>query len=173
MAIAAHSAFNHLAGEPLIAMLAASVLLPLTILAVFSKGGVTAHSWLAHDHDAHAGMLADIRAGRFGDTEDGRAIAALAGRFPPRIAAEVQAWIELKLALVLRAEELLLANERGEHVDVGETERAEFERLDALGRDLGRAARHAIEPHLRFTRSDLYELHMLRHRVGAAHRKAA
>jgi hypothetical protein len=173
VAIVAHSAFNHLAGEPLIAMLAASVLLPLTVLAVFSKGGVTAHSWLAHDHDSHAEMLADIRAGRFAETADGRAIAALASRFPPRIAAEVQAWIELRLALVLRAEELLLANERGEHIDVGVTEAAEFERLDALGRDIGRAARHAIEPHLRFTRSDLYELHMLRHRVGAAHRKAA
>ena len=29
----------------------ALVLIPLTLLAVFSKGGATAHDWLEHDHD--------------------------------------------------------------------------------------------------------------------------
>jgi hypothetical protein len=51
-------------------------------------------------------------------------------------------------------------------MEVGEPERAMFQRLDALGRKMGHAARHAIQPHLRFSRSDLYEVHMLRHRVG-------
>lgn len=166
VAVAVHSAFNHLPGNPLLAMLASMLVIPLTILAVFSKGGVTAHDWLEHDHDGHAQMLADIRDGRFAETHDGRALAAMAKRFPPRIASEAAAWIELQLTLVLRAEEVLLAHERGERLEVGEAERAAFHRLDTLGRDLGRAARHAIQPHLRFTRSDLYELHMLRHRVG-------
>jgi RsiW-degrading membrane proteinase PrsW (M82 family) len=169
VAIAVHSAFNHLPGRPLLAMVGALVLIPLTILAVFSKGGATAHHWLEDDHEAHAQMLAAIRAGRFADTEDGRAIAALAQRFPRRIADEVGAWIELELALVLRAEEVLLAHERGEGVEVGETERNQFRRLDELGRDLGHAARHAIRPHLRFSRNDLYELNMLRQRVGGGH----
>ena len=75
-------------------------------------------------------------------------------------------WLELQLALVLRAEEVLLAHEAGQQPVVGEAERAQFHELDALGRRIGRAARHAIQPHLRFSRSDLYELHMLRHRVG-------
>jgi RsiW-degrading membrane proteinase PrsW (M82 family) len=169
VAIAVHSAFNHLPGKPLVAMVGALVLIPLTLLAIFSKGGATAHDWLEHDHDAHARMLAALREGRFADTDDGRAVAALAQRFPSRIAAEVGAWIELQLALVLRAEEVLLAHERGEGVEVGEPEREQFRRLDALGRDLGHAARHAIRPHLRFSRNDLYELNMLRHRVGGGH----
>ena len=67
---------------------------------------------------------------------------------------------------MLRAEEVLLAHERGENPQVGEAERAQFAQLDALARTIGHAARHAIGPHLRFSRSDLYELHMLRHRVG-------
>jgi protease PrsW len=166
VAIAIHSAFNHLPGEPLLAMLAAMLVIPLTILAVLSKGGVTAHDWLEHDHEGHARMLADIRGGRFTETEEGRALTAMAKRFPPRIANEVAAWIELQLTLVLRAEEVLLAHERGERLEVGEAERVAFHRLDALGRDIGHAARHAMQPHLPFTRSDLYELHMLRHRLG-------
>ena len=166
VAIAIHSAFNHLPGDPMLAMVGAMVLIPLTLLAVFAKGGATAHDWLEHDHERHAQMLADIRAGRFEDTEDGRALAALAQRFPPRIAREAREWIELQLALVLRAEEVLLAHEQGERIEVGAAEHAEFQRLDALARDLGHAARHAILPHLRFSRSDLYEMHMLRHRVG-------
>ena len=166
VAIAVHSAFNHLPGQPMVAMVGAMVLIPLTLLAVFAKGGATAHDWLEHDHERHAEMLADIRAGRFDDSEDGRALAALSQRFPAHIAREAREWIELQLALVLRAEEVLLAHERGERLEVGAAEHADFQRLDALGRDLGRAARYAIEPHLRFSRSDLYELHMLRHRVG-------
>ncbi len=166
VAIAIHSAFNHLPGRPMLAMVAAMVLIPLTLLVVFAKGGATAHDWLEHDHEGHARMLADLRGGRFAQTDEGRAVAAIAQRFPPRIAADVGAWIELQLALVLRAEELLLAHERGERPHVGDTERAQFHRLDALGREIGRAARHALEPHLRFSRSDLYELHMLRHRLG-------
>jgi hypothetical protein len=166
VAIAVHSAFNHLPGDPLLAMLGAMVLIPLTLLAVFAKGGATAHHWLEDDRDRHAEILADMRAGRFEDTEDGRALAALAQRFPPRIAREAREWIELQLALVLRAEEVLLAHERGERPEVGAAEHADFQRLDALARDMGRAARHALEPHLHFSRNDLYELRMLRHRVG-------
>lgn len=166
VAIAVHSAFNHLPGNPMLAMLGAMLLIPLTLLAVFAKAGATAHEWLEHDHERHAQMLADLRAGRFGDSDDGRALRDIAQRFPARIAQDAREWIELQLSLVLRAEEILLAHERGERLEVGATEHADFQRLDALGRDLGRAARHAIEPHLRFSRSDLYELHMLRHRVG-------
>ena len=166
VAIAIHSTFNHLPGEPMLAMFAAMVLIPLTLLAVFSKGGATAHEWLEHDHEGHARLLADLREGRFDETDEGRALAAIAQRFPPRIAEEARDWIELQLTLVLRAEEVLLASERGEHAQVGEPERAQFHRLDGLGRQIGRAARHAIQPHLRFSRSDLYEMHMLRHRVA-------
>jgi RsiW-degrading membrane proteinase PrsW (M82 family) len=169
VAIALHSAFNHFPGQPLLAMLGVLVVIPLTLLLVFSRGGATAHDWLEHDHEGHAQMLADIRAGRFSETPDGRAVAATAQRFPARIAEAVGAWMELQLTLVLRAEEILLAHERGEQPQVGEAERAQFHRLDELGRTIGRATRHAIQPHLRFSRSDLYELHMLRHRVGNGH----
>jgi RsiW-degrading membrane proteinase PrsW (M82 family) len=169
VAIAIHSAFNHLPGDPLLAMFLAMLLIPLTLLVVFAKGGAAAHDWLEHDHDGHAAMLAELRTGRFAETDEGRAIAALTGRLSPRIAETVKSWIELQLALVLRAEEVLLAHERGEPVVVGEAELAQFHRLDALSRQIGRAARHAIQPHLRFSRSDLYELHMLRHRVGNGH----
>jgi RsiW-degrading membrane proteinase PrsW (M82 family) len=173
VAIAVHAAFNHLPGRPLLAMLGAMVLIPLTLLVVFAKGGATAHHWLEDDHEAHAALLAELRAGRFAETEEGRSLAALAARLPRQIADELREWIELQLALVLRAEEVLLAHERGETLAVGAAEMAQFHRLDALGRHIGRAARHAVQPHLRFTRSDLYEMHMLRHRAGAAHGGAA
>jgi protease PrsW len=169
VAIVLHSAFNHLPGRPLLAMVGAMIVIPITLLVVFAKGGATAHDWLEHDHEGHARMLADIRTGRFAETADGQAIAAMAQRFRPRIAAAAGAWIELQLTLVLRAEEILLAHERGESPEVGEAERALFHRLDALGREIGAAARHAIRPHLGFSRTDLYEMHMLRHRLGDGH----
>ncbi len=167
VAIAIHSAFNHLSGQPMQAMLGAFVLIPLTLLTVFAKGGASAHDWLENDHDGHAALLVELRAGRLAETREGRALDALAKRFPPGIAGRLREWIELQLTLVLRAEEVLLAHERGEHVEIGAAEHAQFHRLDELGRQIGRAARHGIQPHLRFSRSDLYELHMLRHRAFA------
>lgn len=172
VAIAVHAAFNHFPGEPMLAMLGTMLLIPLTLLAVFAKGGATAHDWLEHDHEGHAALLADLRAGRLAHTDEGKAIEALSQRFPPHLARDVHAWISLQLHLVLRAEEVLLANERGETLPVGATEQAEFHRLDALGRRIGRAARHTLRPHLRFSRSDLYELHMLRRRSAEAAHKA-
>ncbi len=170
VATAVHAAFNNLPGRPLLAMLGAMVLIPLTLLVVFAKGGATAHHWLEDDHEAHAELLAEVRAGRFAETGEGRAIAELTRRFPRAIASELREWIELQLALVLRAEEVLLAHERGETLAVGAAETAQFHRLDIVGRHIGRAARHSIQPHLRFTRSDLSELHMLRHRAAGAGR---
>ena len=170
VALAIHSTFNHFPNQPLLAMAGAMVIIPLTLLVVFARGGATAHDWLEHDHESHAQMLADIRDGRFAETEDGRAIASFTQRLPQNIASEAYAWIVLQLTLVLRAEELLLAHERGTPMAVGEVERGQFRELHDLGRHIGRACRHAIEPHLRFSRSDLYELHMLSHRVGAARR---
>jgi hypothetical protein len=169
VAMAVHSAFNHLPGEPLLAMFLAMLLIPLTLLVVFAKGGATAHDWLEHDHEGHAEMLAALRAGRFAETDEGRAIAALTSRLAPRIAGDVKTWMELQLALVLRAEEVLQAHERGEQPLVGAAEADQFHQFEALSHRIGRATRHAIQPHLRFSRSDLYELHMLRHRVGNGH----
>ena len=114
VAIAIHSAFNHLPGDPLLAMFLAMLLIPLTLLVVFAKGGASAHDWLEHDHEGHAAMLAELRGGRFAETEEGRAIAALTQRLAPRIADAVKSWMELQLMLVLRAEEVLLAHEHGE-----------------------------------------------------------
>ncbi len=172
VAVVIHSAFNHLPGRPMLAMVGAMVIIPITLLMVFAKGGATAHDWLEHDHEGHAALLADLRAGRFAHTDEGKALDAMARRFPSRIAADLRAWIELQLVLVLRAEEVLLANERGEQLEVGAVELADFHRLDDLGRRIGGATRHAIAPHLRFSRSDLYELHMLRHRAsGGRHPK--
>ncbi len=167
VAVAIHAAFNQMPGEPLPAMLAAMLLIPLTLLVVFAKGGATAHDWLEHDHEGHAALLADLRAGRFAHTDEGRAIDALAQRLPKRLGENLRAWAELQLTLVLRAEEVLLANERGVPLEVGAPEQAQFKRLNELSHKIGRAARHAIQPHLRFSRTDLYELHMLRHRAAA------
>lgn len=169
VAIAVHAAFNQFPGEPLLAMLVAAALIPVTLLVVFAKGGVSAHGWLEHDHEAHAGQLAALRDGSFAETADGQAIAKVARRFPEQIAAEAGEWIALQLSLVLRAEEVLMAHERGETPTVGEVERAQFRRLDQLSRHIGLAARHALSPHLPFTRTDLYEMNMLRHRVGHGH----
>lgn len=168
LAIVLHGLFNALAEAPLVAMAATLLLAPATIFLALARNERATRRWLASDHAAHAQMLADIRAGQFGDSERGRAIRAAAQHLGPEAAADVLAYAELKTELILRAEELILAAQGGATAEIGAGEREKFERLRALEARLGRAAIAAVESELGFTRNDLWELGRLMQRAASA-----
>ena len=168
LAIILHGLFNALAGAPLIAMAATLLLAPATIFFALARNERATRRWLASDRAAHARMLAEIRAGHFGDSERGRAIKAAAKHLGSEAAGDVLAYAELKTELILRAEELILAAQDGAAAEISAGERDKFERLRALERRLGKAAIAAIESELGFTRNDLWELGRLMKRAEAA-----
>lgn len=73
----------------------------------------------------------------------------------------------MKLELVLRGEEIMLAVQEGQDAGVGPIERAKVERLEALERRLGPSVLSAIAPKLGFSRNDLWELEHLKARAKA------
>ncbi len=164
-AIALHSAFNHFPDQPILAMTLTLMLVPLTLFFVFARSERATHQWLKADYEAHQAALAEIRAGHFSTTESGRAITDIVSRFRGATAIDVLAYIELKIALILRAEEIMLAKQDGHTLEVGAAERETFDRLQALEWRLGRALLAAIGPRLGLSRNDLWELNQLKERV--------
>lgn len=164
-AIVVHSLFNHFPDQPLAIMALTLVLAPLTIFLALAQSDRATKQWLARDAAAHRQTLDDIRAGRFSQGAIADAVKAM-GAVGAISTADVMAYVELKLELVLRAEELILASHDGASDAAGAAEREKFARLDAMEQKLGRAVVAAIASRAGFTRNDLYELSRLRARIA-------
>ena len=162
-----HGAFNQFTANPLIAMVAALVAVPLTIFAIFVAGEKYAHRWLAEGEGAHARLLADIESGAFAATADGKAIQILADRLGPEAGPDVLDYIRTHTELVVRAEATLLAMEDHEAVAFEAKVRDQFRHLHELEKRLGRSVVMAARQHLRFSRNDLWEMHELEEHAPA------
>lgn len=176
LAVVLHSAFNHFGAQPTLAMVLTFVLVPMTLLLVFQRGEAAQVQWLESDRAAHARALADIRSGAFASSAEGQALKAWASGSAKRgrvNEADLFAYAELKTALILRAEEILLSQddngEEGEHaepIQPGPEDRERFAQLAALEARLGRLVVRTTDARLGFSRNDLWELQRLRARVS-------
>lgn len=166
-AMVVHSIFNHFPTQPLVAMVLTLLLAPMTIFLTLARSERATRQWLANDAAAHRQMLEDIRAGRFHDSKVGGALREQLGEARNIGAEEVMSYVELKIELVLRAEELILASHQGGAAAPGADELDKFERLDVMEQRFGKAIVAAIGSRIGFTRNDLYELGRFRARVTA------
>lgn len=164
VAMAVHSIFNHFSAQPLVIMALTLLLAPLTLFLTLAKSERATRQWLASDAAAHRQMLDDIRGGHFAESKLGEALRA---EFSAKgaDAEAIMAFVELKLELVLRAEELILASHDSVANPAAGDEREKFMRLQALEQRLGKAVIAAIESRMGFSRNDLYELDRLRVRT--------
>jgi hypothetical protein len=161
MAIVAHSIFNQFAGEPVMAMVLTLFLVPLLLFLIFSRSEHGAHKWLLTDYESHQHMLDDIRDGKLADSPAGRFVLALSEQFPAGVGADMFRYIQVHTWLVAKAEEDLIDLEEGRQEDLGQEVRERLAELHTLERRIGKTGLLALNPHLHFTRSDLWEIHEL------------
>lgn len=167
-AIVIHAAFNHFPHQPVLAMAGTLLLIPATLfLALVRSERATTH-WLKTDETAHRQMLAEIHSGNFYQTGAGKGLQAIVAKLPPAIGADADAYIKLKVELVLRSEELILASQSGEAIAIMPADVQNFAALAALDHKLGRSLVSAIDAQLGLTRNDLWELERTRERVARA-----
>jgi RsiW-degrading membrane proteinase PrsW (M82 family) len=162
-AIVLHSIFNHFPDSPLVATLGTLVVLPVTLLLVFAKSEQSIHKWLLTDYESHERLLADMRSGEFAHSEAGRFVGDLVDKLDAAHVADMFAYIQLHTELVLRAEQMLLAREKGEKQTASPEDHARFTELHELERKIGRTAMLTLWPHLHFSRQELSELYELEH----------
>jgi len=165
-AIVVHSTFNHFPSQPVITMALTLLLAPLTLFLTLAKSERATRQWLAADAAAHRQVLDDIRAGHFADSKTGSALRESVSAMRSVSPEDVMAYVETKMELVLRAEELILAAHESAAQATGSPEREKFALMDTLEQRLGRTVVAAVNAHVGFSRNDLYELDRLRARVA-------
>ena len=165
-AVALHTAFNQFPDRPLIAMLGAIVVAPLTLIGIFYVGSHEAHGWLVVEMAEHRAALDALRSGRWPDGPAGQKIAALAARLDEEGAKRVRRYWELQTWLVAEAEETMLEEAAGDAEFNPAQVRAAFAEVDGLKRALGRSTLAALQALLPFSRNDQWEVAELRQRLN-------
>jgi len=169
-AILAHGVFNQFAPDPVIGMTLTLFLVPLILFFVFQRSEHAAHRWLLTEFESHQHMLEDIEAGRLADSPAGRFVASLGRQYPPGVGADMFRYIQVHTWLVARAEADLIEREEGRSVPVSREVRDQLAELHALERRIGRSGLMVLNPHLHFTRNELWEIHELEAHARHAHR---
>jgi RsiW-degrading membrane proteinase PrsW (M82 family) len=171
LAIVLHGVYNYFQSTPAIAGALMVLILPMILLFVFAKSEHKVHTWLISDYESHEHLLDEIRNGEFTHSEAGRFILTLSNKFDSDVVADLFTYIRLHTELVMRAERISLAREKGEELSGGnEAHEAHeaFAKLHALEDKIGTTAMLAIWPHLHFSRKELWELSELEDRVRHA-----
>lgn len=161
LAIALHAAFNQLDDRPKAATLAVLIVLPPLLYAVFHRSERALGDWLGKGFDADAEMLALIQSGRFPESPLGRYLHALRRKFEGPVLADVLCYVRLHTELALRAKGLLMLRENGFEIALDEETRDKLDELRYLQQSIGRTGLRALQPALRMSRRDLWQLYMV------------
>ena len=146
-------------------MLGAIVVAPLAVMAIFTFGTSEAQKWLETERAAHQTELQALEAGRWPDSPTGRMISGLADRLGPDKGRRVHRYWEVLAWLVVRAEEVMLDEAKGDVTLDRIKIEAAFAELASLKRSLGRSSFAALKPLLPFSRNDRWEISELRQRL--------
>ena len=162
LAVALHSAFNHLVAAPRLATLATLLTVPPLMFLVFRKSERAVADWLGRGFDADAQMLESINSGRFPESPAGRYLTSLKERFHGPVVADLLCYVRLYTELALRAKGILMMRENGFEPTIDDETRARFAEMRYLEKSIGRTGLMAIHPLLHMSRQDLWQLYMLK-----------
>jgi RsiW-degrading membrane proteinase PrsW (M82 family) len=161
LAVALHSAFNHMFLSPRLSTLAVLMVLPPMLFWVFHRSERAVVAWLGQGFEADTQMLESISSGHFSDSPAGKYLASLKQRFKGPIVADLLCYLRLYTELALRAKGIMMMRENGFDIPVDKETRAKFTELRYLERSMGKTGMLAIHPMLHMSHKDLWQLYML------------
>ena len=172
LAVALHTAFNYFLDRPVTSTVVMMLALPAIMAALLYRDRKSIHHWLEVDFAAHSKLLAEIQSGAFEKSPEGRFLAKLHDRFSARVVDKMVYYIELHTELILAAEEVLEAHERGEKISVSSETKEKLILLHEIEQEIGKTGLVALRPHLKFNRHEFWEIYMLEKEAGFVHPKA-
>jgi len=160
LAAVLHALFNNVIVNPVVSTMTILIAMPLLVGLVFRSSDQAMRDWLNASLDSDVEMLQSIESGQVEETPFGQFLSSLK-RLPGPVVADMLCLVRIHLELSLRAKGLLIAREAGVELPVDDSVREDFRELHYLERSIGRAGRIAIQPYLRHSSRDLWQLHML------------
>lgn len=164
IAIAAHSAFNHLDRNPLLATAFLLLVMPLLVFLVFERSERVTRDWLGTGLDLDVDLLEQILNGELMETRVGCYLHSLRERFAGPVVADMLCLLRIHLELSARAKGMMIARAAGIEVPADPDVRANFDELRYLEKSIGPTGRIAILPFVRTSSRDLWHIHALEKR---------
>jgi len=161
IAIVAHSVYNHLLLNPLLATGIIVLVMPLLLIVVFERSEKATREWLGTGMDHDVELLEQVLGGEIAETRIGAYLESLKSRFHGPIVGDMLCLLRIHLELSLRAKGILIARAAGVTVQPDAHVRANFEEMKYLERSIGPTGRMAILPFMRTNSRDLWQLYML------------
>jgi len=168
LAIAVHSAFNHLVLPPLLFTGLLLVAFPLLVVIVFQRSERILRSWLDVGLGSDVELLEMLRSGEIAETRIGRYLRSLRGRFPPEVLVDMLCYLQLHVELSIKAKGLLLLQEAGLEPRPDPEIGGRLSELAQLQKNIGPTGRLALAPLVSASSRDLWQLRLLEAHAGAA-----
>lgn len=155
-----HAIFNHFPVSPILSTVVTLMIIPTLLFLLFEKNEVTIHNFLEQDFDAHRRLLKQLEGGEHSGCETGRFVQDLERHLHSTVAQAMRTYIHLHTELMLSAEGVLLARERGTDVVVEDSARHKIRELHVLERQIGKSGMHALNAHIKLSKHEFWMIHM-------------
>lgn len=165
-AVVLHAVFNYFPVSPVLSTVVTLLILPTLLFLLFERNEVTIHNFLELDFDVHRRLLRQLEGGEYSGCETGRFLLDLERIHSSPHVRDMITYIHVHTELILSAESVLLARERGEAVEVPDKVRHKIQFMHTLERRIGKTGMHTINPHLKLSKHEFWMLHMFEDEVA-------
>jgi len=146
IAIAIHSAFNHVLLPPLAMTLLILLLLPIVMVIIFQRSEASTREWVGAGLDLDVELLELVRSEHFAYTRFGTYLQELRERFHGLVVADMFCLLRLELELSVQAKAMLLAREAGLIIPVTPELGISLDEIHYLQSSIGRTGLLALKP---------------------------
>lgn len=160
-AIFIHGLFNQFLVSPLISTVIMVLIIPVTIILIFTMNEKSIGDWLELEFDSEVSILKMIRKGMFSQTKAGSFLVSIKNHYPAEIVVDMYCYISLYLELSIKAKSYMMLKENDQEIPPDPSLPDKLLELKALRKNIGRGGCMAISPVLRMNRKDLWKLSLL------------
>jgi RsiW-degrading membrane proteinase PrsW (M82 family) len=163
-AIVIHSVFNHLPLPPLAMTAVLMLVLPVIVLAVFTRNERATRDWVVAGLDLDIDLLSLVTSEHFPATRLGAYLRELRTRFPGPVVADMFCLLRVELELSIQAKAMLIAREAGLTTDPHQDAYSGLEELRYLRASIGPTGLLALRPLSVTTHRDEWHGYLLKGR---------
>lgn len=156
-----HSAYNHLLLPPLASTLLLLIALPLLLVAVFDRSERATSEWVGGGMDMELARLDELVTEEFPNSNYGRYLQELKGRFDGPVVADMVCLLRLQLELSVQARALILARQAGLTLPPDPDLEPTFAEIAALRRAIGVTGMMALRPLALSTEQEAFHRNLL------------
>jgi len=160
-AILLHSLYNQFLLPPITITLVICITLPPVVYLVFKKSEENTRQWLGTGLDSDMEMLRLLMAGNISETRIGNYLKSIQEKFPAAIVGDIICYLRVYLELSIKAKGVLIMKESGFDLPPDPETTAQFEELSYLEKHIGKTGMLAVQPMLKISNTDLWQLYML------------